>query len=157
MRCLFLLGSSVCGAQGLVRRLAVLMRWSDKRAIDYACFCANFTAFLPLPVRRVTTNFLETVRADSERRRRIEAGSRELRDAQSPSASSVFVRLCPSTSSGRTDLYSDSGIDKNHLSSGRTDLFTDSGIELIPRYSRHVWPKRSVNVTALLGPQVPAG
>gem|GEM_PF-5447113 len=41
----------------------------------------------------------ETVRAEP-----VEACSRNLRDAQSAAAASVFVRLCPSTSSGRTVL-----------------------------------------------------
>ena len=41
----------------------------------------------------------ETVRAEP-----VEACSRKLRDAQSAAAASVFVRLCPSTGSGRTVL-----------------------------------------------------
>ena len=56
-----------------------------------------------------TMTSMKPVRAEP-----VEACGDKLREAQSPAASLANVGLCPSTSSGRTVLWTDLGIVKNH-------------------------------------------
>ena len=82
------------------------------RIVDFQCAATSALETVRIANSRlVATNPLETVRAEP-----VEACSSKLRDAESASASSVFVWLCPSilrhgSVSGRTVISIDFGID----------------------------------------------